>query len=157
MNKESPYFIRTVEVLRSFERVNHNMRKIFQKTALDNNLSIQQFALLMKIAPHKEMTQKDLGKETHIPKSTLSQAVDGLVLAGLLIRHPVEDNRREMQLILSDKGKELIETIWMQKGSIHQAFESALHNFTEKQCEELLASLSHIAMFLEKETMKQGE
>ncbi|MFB7304432.1 MarR family winged helix-turn-helix transcriptional regulator [Heyndrickxia sporothermodurans] len=147
----------SLEILRAFDRVQQNARKIFQKTAFDHNLSIPQLVLLTKLAPQIEMTQKELGKETQLPKSTLSQAVDGLVLAGLIHRHPVEDNRREMQLILSEKGKEFFDTIWVQKGSIHHAFECALQTFTEKQSEDFLAALLQIALFLEKEITEQGE
>ncbi|MBL5768478.1 MarR family transcriptional regulator [Bacillus sporothermodurans] len=147
----------SLEILRAFDHVQQNARKIFQKTASDHNLSIPQLVLLTKLAPQIEMTQKELGKETQLPKSTLSQAVDGLVLAGLIHRHPVEDNRREMQLILSEKGKEFFDTIWFQKGSIHHAFECALRTFTEKQSEDFLAALRQIALFLEKEITEQGE
>ncbi|MGE8203580.1 MarR family winged helix-turn-helix transcriptional regulator [Heyndrickxia sp. NPDC080065] len=133
------------------------MRKIFQKVASANNLSIPQFAVLMTIAPHKEMTQKQLGLVTHFPKSTLSQAVDGLVQAEMINRHPVEENRREMQLTLSEKGKKLHQIIQQQEGGFHHIFTSAVNKLSENQRNELLASLKHIAMFLEKEALEQGE
>lgn len=155
MGIKNDYETRTIEVLQSFHRVQQNMSRIFQKMAMDNHLSIPQLALLTKLAPHTKMTQKELGKETHIPKSTLSQAVDGLVLAGLIQRHPVENNRREMQLILSEKGKEFFATIWREEGSIHHAFDVALQTFTEKQCVDLITSLKQIAQCLEKETQNK--
>ncbi|MBU5213986.1 MarR family winged helix-turn-helix transcriptional regulator [Heyndrickxia oleronia] len=149
--------IKLIEILQAFDRVQQNSRKIFQKTATDNNLSMPQLVILMKIAPRRKMTQKELAKESYIPKSTLSQAIDGLVLADLIHRHPVEDNRREMQLILSEKGKEFFEKIWLREGSIHHGFELALQTFTEKQRNDFLHSLEKIALFLEKEMTEKGE
>ena len=72
------------------------------------HLSIPQYSVLMTIAPRKGMTQKQIGEVLQIPKSTLSQAVDGLVQTGWIHRQSVEDNRREMQLSLSEKGKTLL-------------------------------------------------
>jgi DNA-binding MarR family transcriptional regulator len=120
-------------------------------TALENDLSIPQYSVLMTIAPQKEMTQKQIGEVLQIPKSTLSQAVDGLVQTEWIHRKPVKDNRREMQLILSEKGVALFKKISSQKGSIHQTIDSAIGSLDEKQFEELQATLLHIADFLEKE------
>lgn len=149
--------LRSTEIIRSFGRVNNSMRKTFQRTALDNELSLPQLVLLMTIAPKGEITQKQLGKETQFPKSTLSQAVDGLVQTELITRHPVEENRREMKLTLSNKGKALYEKTRKQEGSAHQVFESAIKSLTENQCDELLISLRQIAMFLENELIEKGE
>ena len=139
--------------LHSFRRLNQNMMRFIHKTALENDLSIPQYSVLMTIAPRKEMTQKQLGEVLQIPKSTLSQAVDGLVQTGWIHRQPVPDNRREMQLLLSEKGNTLFKKISQQKGSIHRTIESVMGTLTEKQFDEFLATLLHIADFLENETI----
>ncbi|GIN87187.1 hypothetical protein J6TS2_35730 [Heyndrickxia sporothermodurans] len=133
------------------------MRKIFQRTASNNQLSIPQYVLLMKIAPRKEVTQKQIGRETGFPKSTLSQAVDGLVQSNLLHRHPVEDNRREMQLTLSEEGQKLYEKISSETGSVHQVLGSAINTLTVQQQEALHSAFLQMEKFLEKEILEQGE
>ncbi len=157
MNIEKNSIERSSELFRSFWLVNHSMRQIIHKTATANDLSIPQYALLMTIAPYEEMTQKKLGNHTLFPKSTLSQAVDGLVQAELIYRHPVKDNRREMNLILSEKGKKLYETMSRQKGSIHQALELAIQTLTEEQYNGLLSTQQQIVMALDNEVNVQGE
>jgi DNA-binding MarR family transcriptional regulator len=157
MNHENKSIERSSELFRSFWRVNHSMRQFIHKTAMANDLSIPQYALLMTLAPKREMTQKQLGNKTHFPKSTLSQAVDGLVQLELITRHPVEENRREMQLTLSEKGKLLYETMRLQEGSIYLALESAIDTLTEKQYDEVLSVQLQIAIVLEKEAKEQGE
>lgn len=153
VNCNHPPDSRSTKFLHTFWRVNRNMMRFIHKTAMENELSIPQYSVLMTIAPRKEMTQKQLGEVLQIPKSTLSTAIDGLVQTEWLHRQPVPDNRREMQLILSQKGNNLFENIRQQKGSIHRTIESVMDTLTEKQFEEFQATLLHIAEFLENETI----
>ncbi|MGF9976937.1 MarR family winged helix-turn-helix transcriptional regulator [Viridibacillus arvi] len=127
-----------------------------QRTALENELTIPQYALLITLAPFEEMTQKQLGKATFFPKSTLSQAVEGLVQAELIQRNPVEDNRREMLLTLSDKGQLLYNKIQSQESSVIKAFELATDSLSEKQYDDLLTSQRQIITLLE-EAIERGE
>lgn len=157
MDLDEQSSLHSTEILRTFGRVNNSMRKINQRIATENDLSLPQFVVLMRLGFKEEMTQKQLGKEMQFPKSTLSQAVDGLVQAQLITRHPVEENRREMQLTMSDIGKLLYQKLRRQEGSLYQLFEAAIQSLSENQSEELLASLRHIAMYLEKESLQQGE
>ncbi|KAB7704088.1 MarR family transcriptional regulator [Bacillus aerolatus] len=157
MGSENQKLMRSTQLLRSFWNVQKNLMRFVQKTAVENDLSVPQYSILMTIAPHKEMLQKSLGEKTFLPKSTLSQAVDGLVQAGWLNRQQVEGNRREMQLSLSEKGEAFIKTIHLQEGSIHQVFRSAVESLTEKQCDELLETHQRIAAYLEAQGAGQGE
>ena len=157
MHDETKAFKRSSQLFRSIWRINQSIRIFAQKTALDNDLSIPQYALLMMLAPKKEITQKEIGQIMKFPKSTLSQAVDGLVQANLIMRHPVKDNRREMQLILTDNGKKLYEKIREQDGSIHQVLEEAIDSLSDNQFEEMLETLSQISAFLAIKSEEQGE
>lgn len=100
---------------------------------------------------------KNVGEKTFLPKSTLSQAVDGLVRGGLLHREPVEGNRREIQLSITEKGENLLKTIHFHEGSIHQVFQTAIEMLTEEQFEELLKTHLQITNFLEAQATEQGE
>lgn len=132
------------DFLHSFWRVNRNLMRIVHNTAQEYGLSIPQYSVLMIIAPRKEMTQKQLGEILQIPKSTLSQAVDGLVQTEWIHRQPVQDNRREMQLIISEKGNALFEKI-----SIHQTIETVINTIGSNQYEEFQNTLHQIAKLLE--------
>lgn len=148
---------RSTQFLQSFWRVNRNLMQFAHKTALENDLSIPQYSVLMTIAPHKEMTQKQIGEILQIPKSTLSQAVDGLVQTEWIHRQPVQDNRREMQLMLSEKGIALCKKISLQKGSIHRTIDLLMDELPENKYEELQSTLLYIADFLEEEINKKEE
>jgi len=92
-----------------------------------------------------------------LPKSTLSQAVDGLVQAGYLDRRPVENNRREMQLTLTEKGKAMYENVRQHNDYANNVFEEAVKTLSEKQQKALLDYLSKIESHLEKAFLEQGE
>ncbi|MFY0758847.1 MarR family transcriptional regulator [Metabacillus dongyingensis] len=157
MENENQKLTRSTELLRSFWNIQKNLMRLLQKSAVENGLSVPQYSIMMTIIHHKHMTQKSVGEKTFLPKSTLSQAVDGLVREGLLNRQQVEGNRREIQLSLSEKGVTLIKTIHLQEGGIHQVFQAAIESLTERQYEELLGSHNQITAFLETQAPEQGE
>ncbi|PFG07657.1 MarR family winged helix-turn-helix transcriptional regulator [Bacillus sp. es.034] len=138
-----------LQLLRSFSRVNKTMMRFVQKTAADNGLSVPQYTILVTIATEKEMTQKTVGEKTFLPKSTLSQAVEGLVHAGFLHRQQVEDNRREMLLSLSSQGETMLKGIHKQEGSIHQLTAGAGATLSEEEFAGLLQAHERIADYFD--------
>ncbi|MCA1060365.1 MarR family transcriptional regulator [Rossellomorea aquimaris] len=144
-----------LQLLRSFSRVNKTMMRFVQKTASQNGLSVPQYTILVTIAPEKEMTQKAVGEKTFLPKSTLSQAVDGLVQAGYLQRKQVEDNRREMLLSLSHEGETMLKGIHKQEGSIHQLTAGAVDNLSEEEFAGLLLAHERIADFFDEKAKEE--
>lgn len=148
---------REVRLLHSFLNVNKNLARLVSRTAANNGLTVPQFSVLMMIAPHKKMTQKIIGERTFMPKSTLSQAVDGLVKSELVQRSPVEGNRRELELTLSEKGEALIAELPQQEGSIARLFKNACDTLSEKQYQDLLEAHKQIKESLEMEQGEQGK
>ncbi|MDM5223295.1 MarR family winged helix-turn-helix transcriptional regulator [Peribacillus sp. NJ11] len=155
--KNEKQLMRSVQLLRSFWNVQKNIMRFVQKTTAENGLTVPQYSILMAITLQTEMTQKTVGEKTFLPKSTLSQAVDGLVRAGMLHRELVEGNRREIQLSITEQGKNLLQTIHFHEGSIHQIFQSAIELLSEEQFEELLETHLQITNFLEAQATEQGE
>lgn len=137
-------FNRSIKLMRSFYEVQKNMMYFFQKTAVENGISIPQYTILLTILPKKEMTQKDVVDQTFMPKSTISQGVDGLVQMGLLDRKQLENNRREMLLTLTENGEKFIKKIHFQEGSVHQAFKEAVDTLTDEQYDALLQTHQQI-------------
>ena len=144
-NKEMDAYM---QLMLSFAHVQKNMVRFIQKSAVEKGLSIPQYSILMTIISCKEMTQKNIGEKTFLPKSTLSQAVDGLVKEGYLDRRQVEDNRRETLLALNEKGQALVEELHLQEDGLHQVFKAASEQFTNDQVEELLDAHRKISAYL---------
>lgn len=148
---------REVRLLHSFLNVNKNLAWLVSRTAVNNGLTVPQFSVLIMIAPHRKMTQKVIGEKTFMPKSTLSQAVDGLVKAELIQRRPVEGNRRELELTLSEKGEALIAELSQQDGSVAMLFKNACDTLSEKQYQDLLELHTLIVQTLQMEQGEQGK
>lgn len=149
MENENSQFMKSIHLLRSFADVQKTMLRFVQKSAAENGLSIPQYTILMTVIMENEMTQKNVGEKTFLPKSTLSQSVDGLVREGLLNRQQVEGNRREVLLSLNEKGLERIKAIHAQKGGIHQIFQGAVESLTDKQYEDVIRTHLHIKNHME--------
>lgn len=103
--------MRSAQLLRSFWNVNKDMMRLIQKTAVENGLTVPQYTILVIIAQHKDIVQKKVGELTFFSKSTVSQAVDGLVQLGFISRQQVEGNRRETLLSITEKGLAFLKTV----------------------------------------------
>lgn len=142
-----------MRLLYSFFNIHKNLVRLAKETAASNGLTMPQFSVLMMIAPHKKMTQKILGERMFMPKSTLSQAVESLVKAGFIRRRPVEGNRRELELILSDEGEAFFNDLLSQEDGVAKCFSRACHALSEQQYRQLLEAHEVLAEVLK----KQGE
>lgn len=149
--------LKSIQLLHSFWNVQKNLIRLAQKSAIENDLSVPQYSILMAMKLNKEMTQKNIGEVTFLPKSTLSQAVDGLVREGIINRQQVEGNRREIMLSVTEKGEALIKDIYLQEGGIHQVFLSVVEVMSESHYEELLRAHLQITTYLETEVQEMGE
>ncbi|TWT25327.1 MarR family winged helix-turn-helix transcriptional regulator [Planomicrobium sp. CPCC 101110] len=149
MPTQNQSIMRSVELLQSFASVQKNLYRFVQKSAADNGLSVPQYTVLITLISESAMTQKTIGEKTFLPKSTLSQAVDGLVKEGLLERTQVEGNRREVLLSVNEKGIEFIQDLHMKEGSVLRIFEGVLDSLEPQEVDGLLGTHARIASLLE--------
>lgn len=129
---------RATTLLMSFWHIQKQMALSIQKTAQQNGLSMPQYTTLLAMVHQKEMMQKRIQQKTKLPKSTLSQAIDGLVQAGFIERRVVEGNRREMQLVVSAKGKELMSSMNTQPDGIHQLFQQVTDSLSDEKFKQMI-------------------
>lgn len=137
-----------MQLMLSFAGVQKNMVRFIQKSATEKGLSIPQYSILMTIFRCNEMTQKNVGEKTFLPKSTLSQALDGLVKEGYLHRRQAQCDRREMLLSLSETGQALVNELHLQEDGLHQVFKAASEQFTDQQIDELIQAHRKISTYL---------
>jgi len=70
-------------------------------------LILQQLSILNIVSAFPEITLKEITDKLNLPKSTVSVNVDSLVNLELIDRKITEENRREIHLTSTPKGKEL--------------------------------------------------
>ncbi|WP_271853885.1 MarR family winged helix-turn-helix transcriptional regulator [Planococcus maritimus] len=153
--KEENEITTYMQLMLSFAEVQKNMLRIIQQSAAEKELSIPQYSIVMTLFRCSNITQKSIGDQTFLPKSTLSQAVDGLAKEGYVIRKSMEKDRREMCLELSNSGLALAEELHLQENGLHQLFKTASSQFTEYQIKELIAAHRNISASLTKKK-RQG-
>ncbi|MES9607591.1 MarR family transcriptional regulator [Actinomadura sp. NPDC000929] len=70
-------------------------------------LTPQQAQLLTLVAP-KELTHGELANQMHCDKANITGLVDRLVRRELVERRPDPDDRRVSQVVLTERGRELV-------------------------------------------------
>lgn len=95
------------QIVQSFVSINNKLISYTRKNAESLGLTLTQMGILNSIYSVPSITFKELADKIFIPKSTLSVSLDELVNLGLVKRVENQNDRRKINLILTDKGKEL--------------------------------------------------
>lgn len=136
---------RAREMMQSFWRVQRVLIRLMHQTAQQNDLTVPQLHGLMMLNEQGAITQKELVWRTRMPKSTLSQSLDGLVEKGLIRRDINPDNRREVVLTIDQSGKRLIEEIEQQEEGTEYQLNEILSRLDEDTYHHMLTAHQHIA------------
>ena len=95
------------EVVQSFMSISRALTRFTSKNADSLGLTLQQMGILNIVSAFPEITLKEITDKLNLPKSTVSVNVDSLVNLELIDRKITEENRREIHLASTSKGKEL--------------------------------------------------
>ena len=136
-----------VEVVQSFMMISKTLAKYTQQNADSLGLTLQQLAILNTIYSSPLITLKQITEKLLIPKSTTSVSVEELVNLGLVERKSSEEDRREINLILTDKGKEISKKS-IQTPVSYMAMVSALEKISTNDIDTLLRIHKELSKFL---------
>lgn len=135
------------EVVQSFMMISKTLAKYTQQNAENLGLTLQQLGILNTIYFSPSITLKEITEKLLIPKSTASVGVEELVNLGLVERKSSEEDRREINLILTDKGKEISKKS-IQTPSSYIAMISALEKISKEDADTLLRIHKELSKFL---------
>jgi DNA-binding MarR family transcriptional regulator len=97
------------------DQIGHLLRRayqrhvaIFQGVFGDEGPTSTQFAALVRLAEHGELSQNRLGRLTAMDPATIKGVVERLEERGLLTRRPDPDDRRRLLLSLTPAARELM-------------------------------------------------
>ncbi|MFC7394204.1 MarR family winged helix-turn-helix transcriptional regulator [Scopulibacillus cellulosilyticus] len=125
------------EVVQSFVSLNKAILKFTQNNASSLGLTVQQMDILNWICFHSKSTLKAVSEQLDIPKSTVSVNVDGLVGLGLVEREQSTENRREVNLKVTAKGKDISQKS-IKNASSYKTIATVLEKFSKEDIESLL-------------------
>jgi len=125
------------EVVQSFISINKAIIKFTQNNAASLGLTVQQMGILNWIFSNPGSTLKAVTERLDIPKSTVSVSIDGLVSLGLVERKQSTENRREVHLKVTTKGRDVSQRS-IKNASSYKAMAKALENLSKEDIDSLL-------------------
>lgn len=125
------------EVVQSFVRVNKAIIKHTKQNADSLGLTLLQMGILNTVSCNQDITLKEVAAKLDLPKSTVSVNIDDLVKSGFIERNASENDRREVKLKTTDKGKESAKKS-CDNAMSYKAMISALEGIPENDVQELL-------------------
>lgn len=109
-------------------------------------LSIGQPKVLDFLKENDGAVQKEIAKGCHIEPASLSTILAGMEKNGLITRKMYENNRRNLNVYMTAKGKAMCEQVTENFSNIEK---KALSGFTDSEIEDFLACLTKIHNNLE--------
>ena len=89
--------------LRAGIRLLARLARVAERACLDSGISLPQYRLLVSISGQAQRPS-ELADRVGVSRPTLTSLVDGLAQAGLLLRAPVPNDRRGIQLETTEAG-----------------------------------------------------
>ena len=127
------------EVVQSFMEISRVLTKFTSQNAESLGLTLQQMGILNTISAFPEITLKEITEKLNIPKSTVSVNVESLVNLELIDRKTTEEDRREIHLASTPKGKKLSEKS-SQNAPSYRAMILALEKMAEEDIHVLITT-----------------
>lgn len=138
-----------VEAYRVEQQIGHLLRKahqrassLFQVQFSDTQITPTQFAALAKLKDEGELSQNHLGRLTAMDPATIQGVTRRLIDRGLVKTRADDNDRRRMQLCLTDKGIELIDSLIVKAKLVSENTLSPLNEDEKRMVVKLLSKLA---------------
>ncbi|WKG05485.1 MarR family winged helix-turn-helix transcriptional regulator [Mycolicibacterium sp. HK-90] len=105
-------------------------------------IEMRHFAVLLELANHGPMEQRELVEATGSDKSAMMRVIDDLEGKGLAVRTPVPGDRRVRAVEITPKGLELFDAAHVAAQPLAQRLVSTLRPGEAEQLKDLLARLT---------------
>jgi DNA-binding MarR family transcriptional regulator len=122
------------------------MQERLERLFADQNCTLQQWVVLMHIRDGLALTTADLCRELHHDSGAMTRLIDQLEERKLIERRRNAQDRRVIELSLTDEGQQLVETLI---GIVTNALNIALEDFTGDEVKLLQSLLRKLAGKLE--------
>lgn len=135
------------EIVQSFMDISKVLTKLTSKNAESLGLTLLQMGILNLISASPEITLKEITDKLNISKSTVSINVDNLVNLELIDRKVIEEDRREIHLTSTPKGKALSKKS-SENASSYKAMIFALDKIPKEDIDVLIRTHKEILQYL---------
>ena len=118
--------------------------KIYSQREFDKaglGITIEQWVLLKIIEESEELSQRELAERSSRDPASITRTLDLLSKRGLVNREQMPDNRRQYQIVLTEKGADFV-TTHMAMVSEHRKL--SVKGFSEQELTVLRSMLERI-------------
>lgn len=111
-----------------------------------HNLTQAEFRCLRLFGSDESVNNKQIAERMNLSPSRLTRIIDGLVEKEYIIREIDPEDRRNMRVMLSKRGRQLVNTLNKAYVQIH---DEILQDIDESQHEPLITAMQHLLEALE--------
>ena len=128
-----------LDILKEIFTVLKLTNKYYDKICKEFNITQVQFEVLylLYISGDNSIKMSTLGDKLEMARSGITNLVDRMALAGLVIRRSNVDDRRIINVILTVKGNKIMKEIFLN----NEIFEVSILDFIQQDEKELLCKL----------------
>lgn len=120
------------------KQINMNVSHIMLKEFYDYPVTVHQLHIMKMIRKNPKINLKDLCLDLSLSKSSLSSTINRLVIDGYVIRKENASDRRNVDILLSEKGEEILIDAMLKARTVFSDLTSSL---SEKELENINKSL----------------
>ena len=119
----------------------HTVRRHILKVATEEfNITVEQFHILRRIRRGRDSVSQ-ISEAKHISRPAISRSVDALANKGYITRTQNPQDRRHVQLSLTEEGEALVDAIF---GNVSQWMGEQLSTLGEDELEEISRAVRNL-------------
>ncbi|MTI68706.1 MAG: MarR family transcriptional regulator [Firmicutes bacterium] len=134
-------------IVSSIRKINSIIHKNHHRIAKEHNLTLEQFHLLIHMPNDNNLTVGQIANRFNKAQNTMSEKVTRMEAKGLLKRINDKNDRRICRVIVTKKGKELIEKIKYKANN--EFIQNALTEMDEGKVNELMKNLEKFSKIID--------
>lgn len=133
-----PYHEAVLSIVRTGSILTNAGEQLFRRF----DLTEAQFNVLFSLKYNpRNVTQSDLGRRLVVTRASITSVLDRLESKGLVAREDVPDNRRIYHVVLTEKGRALIDEV---EPLYRQRIYETMQGISDRECRELIALLDRV-------------
>lgn len=123
------------------KQINMNVSHIMMKEFYEYPVTVHQLHIMKMIRKNPSINLKSLCNDLSLSKSSLSSTINKLVIDGYVIRNENPSDRRNVDILLSDKGEEILKSS-MQKA--RKVFSSLTASLSQSDLDDMIKSFTKL-------------
>ena len=104
----------------------------FSELLKEYQINSRDDGILLAISNKEDLTQINVGDLLKIDRTTIGQLIDCLEMKELIFRKRNPQDRRQNIVLLTDSGRELVETMWLKMLEVEKEVLNDLSGIQEK-------------------------